>query len=321
MKKYLVLSLVLSLMLLVTGSASAAVHNFTGDFTNPFLLPDFSRYGSPLFEGWYYIEKDNPSVTVRGLFPKNGNVFGFEYFQNDQTFIDVTHVNPDSDNSSTCVKGSYLFDNGFFAGLDYGSNGDVSQTTLSPGYRFNFDDNGYIAASLDYAVNDQFYRDSGIVDYELTARYYTDQFRVYGNINIPNDKVVGTDQSYLWAGGAYKFSDNVVLGANYRRLNDINSYDIGCSATFDRLGAEVSYSDGDAGVSYSTGVNLVYSFTDNFRAGFQTTKVENLDDLYWLAKLKYTVDDKNAVVLMHQLKNEAADMEAVTYLRWDIALK
>jgi hypothetical protein len=338
MKKCLVLFMVLSLMFLVTGSVSAAVHNFTGDFINPFLMDDFS---GPSFEGWYSIEKDSPSVTTRGLFPENYDLYGFEYFQNDQTFANLTYFSPDNGDSETYLKGSYLFENNFFVGLDYGTDGDVSHSTLSPGYRFNFGDDGYMAVSLDYAADDDYllYVDKGIIDYEITAKYYTDLSRIYGQIVIPNEDVVVTDKTFFYVGGAYKLSDNVVLGANFTNgpklvlypyyglvWTDCTTYDLGATATFDKLGVELKYEvtsyDDLNDETNATSLNALYSFTDNIRAGLQATKQENVDDPDLYAKIKYTVDDTNSIILIHKFANDSiADDDGVTYLRWDIALQ
>ena len=48
---------------------------------------------------------------------------------------------------------------GFFIGMDYISTMVVNASLISPGYRFNLNDNGYIAASLDYVSVDLSRRD------------------------------------------------------------------------------------------------------------------------------------------------------------------
>jgi hypothetical protein len=322
MKKLLIsASLLLGLTLLTTISTLAAVHNFTGDFFNPFLE---SHYNGPSFDDWYYIEKDAPSATVRASFPKDCNYLGMEYFINDQTFVNFSYADPDDFDSIALLNGSYLFDNHFFVGLDTASVDDDTQITVTPGYRFDLDENCYVAVSMDYALNhDDLYQDSGLVDFEVNGRYYTQDSRIFGALIIPNDDVTPTDDTYFNIGGAYKYADNIVVGANLWSLGDIDYFEVGCTTAFDKLGAELRYISDDTAINKEKiDCNVLYSFADNIRAGLETYKENHVDDLYWVAKAKYTIDQKNAAILFYQFKN-SADNSSVTdgtiSLRWDIA--
>ncbi|HYH03025.1 MAG TPA: hypothetical protein VEC37_07995 [Bacillota bacterium] len=324
MKKVVILSLVLALTLTVAANASAAVHNFTNDFTNPFLMPDFNDADMPGFEGWYYIGKDGSSATARGAFPEDYTALGFEYFKNDQTFANLSHFAPEEGESATFLKGSYLFKNGFFAGLDYGSFDDMSQMTLSPGYRFDLAKKaGYVAVSMDYLANRDFINeleDSGIVDYEVNARYYTKNSRVYGQLIIPNEDVTGSDEMYLYAGGAYKYSKNIVFGANLMDNGDKTKFDIGCTTGFDKLGLEFKYENDDE--NNNLYFNALYSFTKDFRAGLQINKKDAADDPYLFAKFKYDVNKQNSLVFIQRFKNDSDESytgSSMTCLRWDIS--
>jgi hypothetical protein len=327
MKKLITSSLVLGLTLLIAGGTLAAVHNFTGDFSNPFLMSDFSSNTNiPDFEGWYYIEKDTPSATVRGSFPKDANHLGVEYLQNDQTFVNLSYRDPDHGDSIAYLKGSYLFDANWFAGLDFASDDDNSQTTFAPGYRFNIDDNCYVAVSMDYAVNHDatdHYKDSGLVDLEANGRYYTKDSRVYGQIIIPNDDVTIKDDIYFHAGGAYKYADNIVFGANFTSdENGDSTLDIGCTTAYDELGIEGKLVFADA--ANGLDINALYSFADNIRAGLEIAKVEHVSDPYLTVKAKYTIDDQNSAYLYYQFENNSTNSEVkdgVISLRWDIAVK
>jgi hypothetical protein len=328
MKKFIILSLVFCLTLLSAGSTLAAVHNSIGDCWSPNLLPDlsnhscryFSKYFSeaamPNFEGWYYIEKDAPGVTARGSLG-SGVAFAAEYFQNDQTFADFYFYDPDTSGSYLYLKGSYLFENDFFVGVDYGD----SQLTFAPGYRLDLDDNCYVAASLDYAVNHQYstsdspngYQGSGLVDVEFNGRYYTTDSRVYGQFIIPNGDVAGIDDLFLLGGGAYQYTDNIVLGANLISWGDYTYYEFGCTAAFEQIEAEFRYLNNDDADEIDC--NVIYPFTDQIRAGLELKDV--FDNPYIILKGKYTVDTQNAAVLMYQFQN--GDDDGALYLRWDIA--
>jgi hypothetical protein len=315
MKKLLSLALILCLTLLMAGGALAAVHNFTGDFDNPFLQPGYS---GPSFDGWYYIEKDDPSATVRATFPENHNDLGMEYFINDQTFVNIYYADPDKGDSIAYLKGGYLFDNNVFVGLDLASDNDNTQATVSPGYRFNLDDNCYVAVSLDYAVNDDMlYVDSGLIDLEISGRYYTNDSRVYGQIIFPNDDVTVNDDIFIYAGGAYQFDDNIVVGANFWQENGDTTVDLGATTVFDKLEAEgrlVIADDANA-----VDCNVLYEFAANIKAGLEVSKVEHVSDPYLTVKGKYTIDDQNSAFLFYQFEN--GDEDGVISLRWDIAIK
>jgi hypothetical protein len=327
MKKALILSLVLCLTLLTTGNTLAAVHNFSGDFWSPNLLPDFSNHSCkyfretgmpsmPSFEGWYYIEKDTPGVTARGSLG-NGTAFGAEFFQSDQDFVNFYYYDPDNSGSYLYLKGSCLFENDFFVGVDYGD----SQLTVAPGFRLDLDDNCYVAASLDYAVNHQYstsdspngYQSSGLVELEINGRYYTADSRVYGQFIIPNGDVAGIDDLFLLGGGAYQYQNNIILGANLVSWGDYSYYEVGCTAAFNQIGAEFRYINDDGTGLFDC--NVLYPFTDQIRAGLELKDM--FDDPYIILKGKYTVDKKSAAILMYQLKN--GDTDGTLYLRWDIA--
>ncbi|MGD9156025.1 MAG: hypothetical protein PVG90_11075 [Bacillota bacterium] len=356
MKKLLGLSMMLALTLLVAATTLAAVHNYTDDLVNPFLMPDYSM--ALKFEDWYYIEKNGPKITLDATFPKDFRYkyYGFEYYQNEHNFLNLTYIDHDKYDDSTqfYFKGCYLFENGLFAGFDSGNFdygvddiNDGTQNIVISGYRFNLPNQaGYIAASIDYALNNDYlrYGDSGLIDYELDAKYYTDQSRVYGQLIIPNKnmEMVGNDKTFLKLGIAYKISDNFVVGANYLQFvtyivdcdddyGDFDivrskyiEYDFGFTAELNKLGIElqhkilnIDYYNHD---SYTTRMNLLYSFTNNCRAGFEVRKEENNDELYRTAKLKCLISGQNAIIVMHTLKNDFSSEGAVSYIGCDIKL-
>lgn len=318
MKKLFVLSLTLCLVVLLTSATSAATHPFTSDFTNQYLMLDFGSY-EPFFDGWYTIEKEAPSLTFRGFFPDDLNVLAGEYFKDDQTFADIMVEDYDGFDNTAYIKGSYLFKNGFFAGLDYAAASGNSQVVISPGYRVNMNKNAYIAFSLDYAFDGDGYIDHGIVDYEIYGRYYTKQSRFYGQLLIPNEEIVFTDEPYLMAGGAVKVAKNVVLGANLIKNGDYDYIDFGATTSVDKLKLELQYAhDHNYGNVFK--LNSLYDFTKIFRAGIQANKFVDADKLIYELKLAYTIDKQNSLKIIFQFDDKAAGYDDFVYLRWDIKL-
>jgi hypothetical protein len=240
-------------------------------------MPDYSSFDLK-FEGWYYIEKNDPIVTMRGTKNIDYNCLGLEYYQNEHHFCNLIysdchyHYNT-TDRNELYLKGGYLFENGLFVGLDLGGfnydDSDVCddglQSIYSTGYRYDLpNSNGYVAASIDWAVNSDYYRfgESGLIDYELDAKYYTQRSRFYGQLIIPNKnmKMLGNDGAYLKLGGTYQIGANLVFGVNYYQFeykdysdDDYNydlvkrrdiKYDFGFTAKIGNFGAELQHEAG-----------------------------------------------------------------------------
>ncbi len=335
MKRLILLTLLLTLTLLFPGNTLAAVHNFTGDFTNYYLNNGFvaPQFNGLSFDGWYTIDKDSPGATVRALFPKNDSYWGIEYYQNDQHFANLNYFD---DDTVTSFQGSYLFDIGLFVGVDYADHDGDTQGIISPGYRYAFGgDKGYIAASVDYALSGDLTKrfakdDSGIVDYDLDFKYFTDNLKVYGQLLIPNDDMIGplnqfiSDDPILDLAANYRLNENYVVGGALTAYDKEFDYNLGVTGTFDKLGAEVRYRsanyDGD-NQDYGIDANILYSFTEQVRAGFQVTKAKGIDDPYLYAKAKITINDDHALKLIYQFKNNDADEDGIAYIRWDMSIK
>jgi hypothetical protein len=348
MNKLLTFIILSCLTLLSFGSVLAAPHNFRSDFYHPYFdSRDNSYYQENLlgsFENWYYIEKNAPATTLRGSFSDYFKVYGAEYFKNDQTFVNLSYTIFEfydiSDSKITNLKGSYLFDNNFFVGLTHQNfnfdSSSASLTYFSPGYRFNFpSDSGYLTVSLDYyAGGDGDHNvkvaDPDVLDYEINGRYYIDRSRFYGQVIIFNKDLIEDDYQFYKAGGAYQCFDNLVLGADVEKGTDTyTQFEIGGTANFGRLGADFKYckheeDENDKSDYNLLYLNILYSFTDNLRAGLEVMKIEfpevdeDIDPLL-IAKVKYTIDDQNALILMHDFENDNNE-KSTTYLYWDIKL-
>lgn len=289
------------------------------------MMDESEDFQIPEFGDWYTLEADKPSAALQGRLGGKRNLFEAEYYQNDQTFINLSYNAPANNDAGTFLKGSYLWDNGWFGGLGLGllpfGGGDTTQLTLSPGYRYNFPGNaGYLAASLDLSATEDYYSNAGLIDLEVAARYATQQSRVYGQVILPNKDVVMYEDIYYHCGGVVRTAKNIVCGADLLSINGQTRYHLGFSSAINQYGFEARYVRGDGGSWID--LNLLYALNPNCRAGLAIKKQDNISDPYLTAKLKYTFDPQNSLVVMHQLKNTSApDLEAITYLRWDITLK
>jgi hypothetical protein len=319
MRKLLITaSLVLGLTLLMAGGTLAAVHNFTSDFSGKYTLKDFAEFDNTSFDGWYYIEKDEASATARGSFGDN-DALGFEFFQNDQFFANASYISEDGEKDLIALKASYLFDNQVFFGVDFGTKDGDNQFIVSPGYRFDLDQDAYVAVSMDYALNhDLNYDKSGIIDFEVNGRYYTSNSRIYGQLIIPNDDVTISDDIYCKIGGAYQYAQNIVVGGIFTQEDGDSTIEVGATTSFDKFGVEgrVILEDDQNTLDF----NGIYTFTDNIKGGLEVAKVEDVDDLYVIAKAKYAIDKQNSAIFTYQFENDSNDDDSIISLRWDIAL-
>ena len=206
------------MILVVSASAMAAVHDGNGDLA-PYYYPskylgqgevilfgfiDFIAASLPGEDGsgmlnlyqvknsnWFEIEKEKPYwiVTSTSNIYDIGNQLGGEYYCDDQTFAEASYTFFPMVSNVSNIKGSFLTESGFFIGMDYISTAGLTNASLiSPGYRFNLNDNGYIAASLDYVSVDflgEIVRE--VAGYDIDFKYYTEKMKFFGQIYVSNE--------------------------------------------------------------------------------------------------------------------------------------
>lgn len=68
-----------------------------------------------------------------------------------------------------------------------------------------------------------------------------------------------------------------------------------------------------------TKLNVLYDFTDTICAGFDVKKDTFDKGIFWTPKFKYTLDERNSIILMHKF-NTAISSKDVTYLQWSMRL-
>jgi len=154
--------------------------------------------------------------------------------------LEVGYSNVDFDGlpdfSGFEIKGSKeLSDNWYIAGdyTDVSEDGfSLKLTTLGFGYKNDFSPSSSFFAELDYARIDA---DGGFDEsgYEMTfgvRSMLSSQFEVKAAVeylDIDND-----DTTSLVLGGAYNFTDNMALYADYKYESDVSQYGVGLRFNF-----------------------------------------------------------------------------------------
>ncbi len=335
MKKVFLMILILAFSFTISSSTLAAVHNFTGDFANY----KGAQFGGLDFDGWYSIDRDSPSLTTRYVAQDDDWALGFEYYQNDQFFVDLTYGKfYDTDyygdrTTLTGLQGSYLDESGFFFGLDYtgskyrdgGYRDNSSQTFVSAGLRQDLGkNNGYVAGSLDFAIDGDLVDETGIYGLDLDFKYFTDKTKIYGQLYLPNEDVADYDSARLDLAANIQVDPAYIVGFKINNFDDANSYEFGITGAVDKqIVAELRYKHVDTGDASSSSLDAqaLYAFTNELAAGMELEKVKHIDDPYLRLKAKYAVDKDTTVKFVYQFENDAVNQDPIVFLRWDVNIK
>jgi hypothetical protein len=240
----------------------------------------------------YSIEKKEP--YIRGSitsFDSDATEFWGEYYLNDQTFANLAYINAnEADESLTYLKGSYLFDFGLFVGLDYITVDDENVFLLSPGYRYNFNDNGYIAFSIDYLDYDGYSEVSG---YDFDWSYYSDKMKFVGQLY----KFKELDDLIIDINYAYQISDQITAGVTATSVFDIvmdlgYTFNAGITWNVSNFILDLTYgnlfTEIDQTQYYLVGV--MYNINDTFGAGIDFQTFDDYIDDIVSYKFKYVTD-------------------------------
>jgi hypothetical protein len=243
MKRLLVLPLILCLLLIGTTGALGAVHNpesgfSTWAFTAPFYI--FSAFqGVFMSDGsdtWYKVAPESKFKAYTASADTMA-FYGAEFTLNDQTFVTLNSTSMDGPPIDMMeFKGSYLFDFGLFVGLDYvsvdGSPGLDPGYVLSPGYRFNFGDESYVALSIDYMILSDIDFEE-IVGYDIDFVYTFDGGRFFAQYYLSTDESVFDGEAGFDLGATYQAGDELVIGFYYWAIEDTDQYHAGLTWTPD----------------------------------------------------------------------------------------
>jgi hypothetical protein len=202
---------------------------------------------------------------------------------------------------TTFLNGSYLFNTGFFAGIKYGTitnSGDkIEQTVFSPGYRYSFDDNSYIAFSVDYS---DYINDTTTIGYDLDFRYYQDTYKISGEVYKDEGENATAELET-----AFQFCDTFTAGLNLTYNGSHTDFMTGFTWNPNPVILDFIY--GYDGYHYMT-INGMYYLTENFAAGLQVYDEEGYDDPRYGAILKLTSGDGHLALIFYP-KNDSLGKE------------
>lgn len=295
MKRLLLISLVLLAMLGSGSCAWGAIHSFNGDV----LGWSFSEYsmGLSLEFQWatdtrFTTEPDPAKFWGNGFVVTDQVSFiGLGYYQDDFIFAEVANISPDSSDSATLIRGSYLFDFGLLVGLDYCS--DYSGATayvIAPGYAYKFDDNSYAALSLDYlsAPDEDF---NEVVAYDLDFKYYGDGIKAYLQYYIVTDENPFVPDDVYDIGLAYQVSDEVTIGLSGYGWSDETNLFAGLTWINDLVifDAGIGSDTGDDETYYD--LSAIFKFAETMGAGLEYLQYSEDDDAQIIIKFRYLTDE------------------------------
>ncbi|MGE5604435.1 MAG: hypothetical protein ACM3YE_01945 [Bacteroidota bacterium] len=276
--KKLILILTLSL-LLIPNNAFAAVHNsMKADFSSPssLTMPD-----APL-DTWFSIAKDEP--FIKGIYRSSDGIrktdlVGFEYYKNDHCFFNVSNISEEAFGSkveTTSIKGSYLFESGFFIGGNHLSykeeDGSESWLYLSPGFKVELGNDSYYAFSFDY-ISTVFVDE--IIGYEFDLKYFTDNMKFIGQLYSPK-----YGDTSFGVGFFGNISHRNTAGIVYNSSEDYSLINAGLTSIFDNLIIDFMLVNEDDEDEKSTiyALSGMYKIGDIIKMGLQYEKDKDVND-------------------------------------------
>jgi hypothetical protein len=279
LKRILSPAIALSLLILTATVVLGAVHSNEGE-----------RFRT---DTWYTVNPNVPYIQTglnrwKSSYTASDFIWG-EFYQNDHTFFTFAVQNFDyreaepMEHSEIC--GSFLLHNGFFLGVSNLSDEYYSpsifppgSTRISPGYRYSFHDNNYIALSLDYLNRDDH---NDIFAYELNWRYYDAVKKLACDLYTIKD-----DHSYFRGEAVFQLTDRLAGGFNLARELGLTKLDIGTTWNLDPFILDAQYTkDTDNDRVYS--LNGMFNLSDRFGTGALYQKYDNIAEPQYTVFVKY----------------------------------
>jgi hypothetical protein len=310
MKKILVLLAVFTLMIASSIAAGGAIHNTWNDLSN--YAGQGNGFAFPNPGGWYYSEKLAPKelpyfIATGALlsedFYTSNSMLGTVLYINDFTFAEFSNAQSKYVDERIFVKGSYLFKNNVFAGLDYCSVDDSagdSITVLSVGYRFEIGE-GFLALSTDY-VSASF--DSAF-EYDLDFRYYTENARMYGQLyNVAGNWSTYNEGTYADFGLAYRFSKKLVAGIDLGSWEGYGYIRAGFTYYTAFMTLDIAADDNEDAGNNTFYLMDMFKVNDNLKLGFSYFNPSDLEGIITVKGIYY-FNEKMLLGAEYRLKNDS----------------
>lgn len=289
---------------------------------------------------WYSVEEEEDPF-VNGSVSSNEDQDTFwegAYYRNDQTFFGFAHHE-----DYTLLRGSYLWESGFFLGLQYEDEHgyDATMWRVSPGYRWNLD-RGYLAFSLNLGRQSQDVMDG--YDAHINQKgldvswvYYPTNMKIKmdmewarydGSASSPRlVQTMEADQFWFEPEVNFKITDSLVVGARayyqhqntetsmrddegeeFARTRNDNDYSYELGFTWEPkyfiLNASVGRDKGQDGKSINAEVDV--PFLDHFSLGFEYYYYsdDGFDDKSTAYHFKYRFKEDYAMMVRYRVDDE-----------------
>lgn len=278
-----ILRLLIILLLLVFGSTGAlgATHHLGERLTT---------------DTWYSITPINPYWQLFFNTRADSRAFsaGGEIFLDDQTFFWL--------NSSKVYRfelselsGSYLFESGFFIGFDYYKTPNSHVSLISPGYRFSFNEDSYLAFSLDYESSSDIHQVAG---YDVDLCYYFKSAKLSGEVYRPK---AGDTSIYIEV--AFSPAEGWVIGLDYTNID--NTYSAGFTYTHNPMIIDFQfYNEDDYDDSYK--LSGMFDISEHCSLGLEYQKYNDSSDPKVTLKFKFAANNAN-LKLFYTPENDSWD--------------
>jgi hypothetical protein len=295
MKKIFML-LMIAALVLVPAAALGAVHNWTSDFNFYPMMEADIHAADPItrMDTWYTITPAQSNFQAVGVLSSDYNVLGGEYYLNDQTFASLISFPED-----TVLLGSYLFKNNFFLGFMYENSDKGVFTLISPGYRFGWGEDGYIALSAElHSIEDE----ETYYNFDLDAIYFGDNLKFFGQLYSQDRNGI----TFYDLGLNYQFSETLTGGVFYNGDSNENStLSAGLTwiGSFMLLDASVSSDDDDDSL---VKLSAMFNANQNLVIGAQINNYSDDDSIYYL-KARYSMKNDVAIKFVYQLPADYQD--------------
>lgn len=229
---------------------------------------------------WFTIEVQKPYIGARLVERDSETVEYFQYYQNEQTFFRLGYSE-----GNKLLVGSYLWESGWFFGAGFSDSvSGPDSWAISPGYRFNLDNGGFIAMSVDYIKYDNSGQTETGFEFDSVVRPENAKIET----DIIYDRLTGVvvragriDMSAMQVISSvdYQVSEHLVIGGSvgYVRQNiddmSLSASNMSAGFTWDTNFAvvNVAVSDGNRSTRFDE-AEILFKLSDDLRLDMEASK-------------------------------------------------